>query len=58
MPTLVMDGGKSPAWMRNAARDLAGVLPTARHLTVDDCDHAVPPETIAPILTDFFGGDR
>jgi pimeloyl-ACP methyl ester carboxylesterase len=58
MPTLVMDGGKSPAWMRNAALDLADVLPTARHLTVDDCDHAVPPETIAPILTDFFEGDR
>jgi pimeloyl-ACP methyl ester carboxylesterase len=58
MPTLVMDGGKSPAWMRNAAQGLADVLPTARHLTVDDCDHAVPPETIAPILADFFGGDR
>jgi pimeloyl-ACP methyl ester carboxylesterase len=58
IPTLVMDGGKSPAWMRNAAAGLADVLPTARHLTVDDCDHAVPPETIAPILTDFFGGDR
>ena len=58
MPTLVMDGGNSPAWMRNAAQGLADVLPTARHLTVDDCDHAVPPETIAPILTDFFEGAR
>jgi pimeloyl-ACP methyl ester carboxylesterase len=58
VPTLVMDGGKSPAWMRNAAQALADVLPTARHLTVEDCDHAVPPETIAPILADFFGGDR
>jgi pimeloyl-ACP methyl ester carboxylesterase len=58
VPTLVMDGGNSPAWMRNAAEGLADLLPTARYLTVEDCDHAVPPETIAPILTDFFGGAR
>jgi pimeloyl-ACP methyl ester carboxylesterase len=58
VPALVLDGGRSPAWMRNAVQALADVLPTARRRTVDDCDHAVPPETIAPILDDFFGGDR
>ena len=29
VPTLVVDGGKSPAWMRNGMRALAGVLPTS-----------------------------
>ena len=29
MPAMVIDGGKSPVWMRNAARELAGVLPQA-----------------------------
>lgn len=31
MPTLVLDGGKSPAWMRNSNCALADVLPGARY---------------------------
>ncbi len=33
MPTLVMDGGKSPAWIRHANRSLAAVLPNAQYRT-------------------------
>src|SRR5262245_58098895 len=33
-PTLVMAGGKSPAWLQNAARALAEALPDASHRTL------------------------
>src|SRR5258708_1370397 len=35
VPTLVMDGGKSPAWMRNGMRALGDVLPNARRQTLE-----------------------
>ncbi|HEV2666615.1 MAG TPA: hypothetical protein VG324_16980 [Blastocatellia bacterium] len=34
-PTLVVDGGKSPAWMRNGNRALAGILPNAQYRTLE-----------------------
>jgi hypothetical protein len=58
LPTLAMDGGDSPAWMRNAAQALAELLPNARRLTLEGCTHAAPPETVAAILIDFFGGEK
>ena len=36
MPTIVADGGKSPAWMRNANRSLAGALPNATYAAGSD----------------------
>ena len=54
MPTLVMDGGKSPAWMRNATRALAGVLPNATYRTLDGQTHQVKPKVLAPPLIEFF----
>ena len=56
MPTLVMDGGKSPAWIRNAARSLAGVLPNAQYRTLDGQTHMVKPEVQAPVLEAFYSG--
>ncbi|MBF8189272.1 alpha/beta hydrolase [Nonomuraea sp. K274] len=53
-PALVMDGGKSPAWIRNATRALAGVLPDAGHRTLDGQSHIVKPEALAPVLKEFF----
>ena len=44
MPTLVMDGGASPDWARNAARALAAVLPNARYLTLEGQTHGVTDE--------------
>jgi len=54
IPTLVMDGGASPAWMRNAAQALADILPHARYHTVEDQMHDVAPEALAPVLLEFF----
>lgn len=57
-PTLVMDGGKSPAWMRTAMRELAGVLPDARYRTLAGQTHLLKPEAVAPVLVDFFPEPR
>ena len=54
MPTLVMDGGKSPAWMRNATRALAGVLPNATYRTLERQTHMVKPRALTPPLVEFF----
>jgi pimeloyl-ACP methyl ester carboxylesterase len=54
VPTLVMDGGKSPAWMRHGAKALADVLPNATHRTLDGQTHMVKPEALAPVLMEFF----
>jgi pimeloyl-ACP methyl ester carboxylesterase len=54
MPTIVMDGGKSPAWMRNAMRSLAGVLPNATYRTVEGQTHMIKPHALAPPLIEFF----
>jgi pimeloyl-ACP methyl ester carboxylesterase len=54
MPTLVMDGGDSPTWMHNAVQALAEVLPNARRHTLEGQTHAVTPEVLAPVLTEFL----
>ncbi len=54
VPALVLDGGASPAWMRDAARALAGALPDARRRTLERQTHAVAPEVLAPVLAEFF----
>jgi pimeloyl-ACP methyl ester carboxylesterase len=56
MPALAMDGSKSPAWMRNGMRALAGELPNATFRTLDGQDHMVKAPAIAPVLTEFFAG--
>ena len=68
VPTLVMDGGNSPAWLHNAARALVEVLPDVRYRTLEGQDHALPDhvQTLAPsVLThrlllapDAAGDDR
>jgi pimeloyl-ACP methyl ester carboxylesterase len=55
VPALVMDGGNSPAWIRNAARALVGVLPDVEYRTLEGQDHAASPEAVVPVLEDFFG---
>jgi pimeloyl-ACP methyl ester carboxylesterase len=54
MPTLVIAGGKSQAWMRNGVRQLAEVLPDARYRTLEGQTHIVKPAALAPVLTEFF----
>ena len=55
-PTLVMDGGASPAWIRNSARALADVLPNAQHRTLEGQMHNAAPEVLAPEMERFFIG--
>ena len=54
LPTLVMDGGKSPVWMRNATRSLAAVVPNATYRTLEGQTHMVKPKALAPPLVEFF----
>ena len=54
MPTLAAVGGKSPDWMRHAMRELADVLPNARHHTLEGQTHIVKAEILAPVLVEFF----
>ena len=58
VPTLVMDGGKSPAWIRNAMQALAQVLPNARHQSLPGQNHMVSPKVLAPALIEFFGAAK
>lgn len=55
MPTLIIDGGKSQLWVRNAMKSLANVLPNAKYRTLEGQTHIVKPGALAPVLTDFFG---
>jgi pimeloyl-ACP methyl ester carboxylesterase len=55
VPTLVIDGGASPALFHNAAQALVDVLPNAQRRTLAGQDHAVDPHILAPLLEEFFG---
>lgn len=54
VPTVVIDGGKSPAWMRRGARELAGVLPQAHYQTLPGQTHMVQAKALVPALVQFF----
>jgi pimeloyl-ACP methyl ester carboxylesterase len=56
VPTLVIDGGASPAFMHNAAQALADALPNAQRRTLEGQTHDVAPEVLAPVLEEFFKG--
>jgi pimeloyl-ACP methyl ester carboxylesterase len=55
-PTLVMDGGKSPAWMRNGMKSLSEILPNAKYLTLEGQTHdaAKAGPALEPVLKEFF----
>ena len=53
-PTLVMDGGASPAWIRHSTRALADILPNAQHRTLEGQTHNAAPEVLAPEIERFF----
>jgi pimeloyl-ACP methyl ester carboxylesterase len=57
-PTLVAAGAKSPAWLRNAAAQIAAALPNARQETLEGQRHYVKASALAPVLTDFYSGAR
>lgn len=54
MPTLVVDGEKSPAWMRHSMVALAEALPCGSHTTLPGQMHIVSADSIGPVLVEFF----
>ncbi|MER7202918.1 hydrolase [Streptomyces sp. CB01635] len=54
VPVLAVAGGASPSWMREAARTVAGAVPDGTYRTLDGQTHAVDPDALGPLLTDFF----
>ena len=59
-PTLVMHGGASDAWLRNAAVALAGILAKAKQRTLDGQDHSAVftnPGVVAAALVEFFASE-
>ena len=54
MPAIVMDGGKSPQYMRNGARALSDALPKAEYRTLPGQTHMVKPAAIGPAVKEFL----
>jgi pimeloyl-ACP methyl ester carboxylesterase len=54
VPTLVLYGGKSPAFMQNSARALGDVLPDARCAKLPKQTHMVKPKVLASALIPFL----
>ncbi len=55
-PTLVMDGGASPANMHSGAQALADLLPNVQRRTLPGQTHDVDVEVLTGVLTEFFCG--
>jgi pimeloyl-ACP methyl ester carboxylesterase len=57
-PALVMNGSASFPFMRVTARALADAMPTGRYRDLEGQRHDVEAEAIAPVLVEFFQGER
>jgi pimeloyl-ACP methyl ester carboxylesterase len=55
-PALVIDSADSTGGLRGAAEAVADALPNGRHLSLKGQFHDVPAADLAPVLTEFFGG--
>lgn len=55
VPTLALVGGRSPARMAAAQREIADAIPEARLATLPRQTHQVSAAALAPVLADFFG---
>ncbi|NEN05471.1 alpha/beta hydrolase [Diaminobutyricibacter tongyongensis] len=56
IPSLVLDGGASPAWVAEAASALAASIPGATRHTLPGQTHGVSYEVLTPVLEEFFLG--
>ena len=54
VPTLVLDGGASPHFLRDASTAVAGAIPDAERRTLEGQDHNVAPDVIVPVVTEFL----
>lgn len=53
-PALLLAGGASPQWMRDAASEAAALLPHGAVRELPGQTHDVAPATLAPLLVEFF----
>ncbi|TWP53375.1 alpha/beta hydrolase [Lentzea tibetensis] len=53
MPSLVMNGGKSPGYLHTGMRSLAGLL-GSEYVSIPGQTHIIKPDALAPVLIDFF----
>ncbi|NUT48948.1 MAG: alpha/beta hydrolase [Saccharothrix sp.] len=54
VPALVIAGGKSPEYLRNAQRHLASALPKGELTVLPGQTHMVKADVTAPVLAEFF----
>jgi pimeloyl-ACP methyl ester carboxylesterase len=54
--TLVIAGGKSPEYMRNAQAAIAEAVPNARLEVLPGQTHMIKAKVVAPVLTEFLTG--
>jgi pimeloyl-ACP methyl ester carboxylesterase len=54
-PAIVLDGGKSPQYMRNGAKALSEALPAAQYRTLPGQTHMVKAAVVAPAVKEFLG---
>jgi pimeloyl-ACP methyl ester carboxylesterase len=57
IPTLVVDGGKSPTWLHHAADAVVTAVPGSERRTLEGQTHFVKPKAIAPALEEFFASE-
>ena len=53
-PTLVMDGGKSPARLRFVVANVTNAAPGAQRVTLKGQTHNVAMNVLAPVVEEFF----
>lgn len=57
VPTLVIAGSGSPAFFRDTATRLVGLLPSGRLEMLEGADHGAPAEVVAPVVRTFVAGE-
>lgn len=54
--TLLLDGSRSPAWLRAGVARLAAAMPRAERRSLAEQNHDAEPKHVAAVLSDFFAG--
>ncbi|MFI9252611.1 alpha/beta fold hydrolase [Streptomyces sp. NPDC053069] len=54
VPVLVVAGGASPDWMREAAREVSRAVPEGAYRELEGQTHMVEPDVLGPVLADFL----
>lgn len=54
MPTLVLAGGASPEFFRDAATRIVDLLPNGTLTILEGQDHGAPADVVAPVVAEFF----